>query len=223
MTRWAVLLTSSVLFTSSSTVFAQSSAPQDDSASGAPPASIAPAAASPIATDNAEQTTSQSRSRWYGWETLLVDGAVMTIGMLPLLEKDEPRRTALGIGWYGAYALGTPIVHWSRGHVGKGFGSLGMRVGGPLAGGLVGAGLAWLSGAKFGSSDSPSDGDLIVQGGVVLGMIAPIVIDAVFLAREEVPVRDRVARPAVRNAGVQVSGGPVLLRGGGGLSLVGTF
>jgi hypothetical protein len=221
MKRHSFLLASSVILFSS-TVFAESSAPLDQSASGAPPAGVTPATASPIGTDHADEAASQRRSRWYGWETLLVDGAVMTIGMLPLLTKDEPRRTALGIGWYGTYVLGTPIVHWSRGHVGKGFGSLGMRVGGPLAGGLVGVGLAWLSGAKFGSFDSPGTGDLIVQSGVVLGMIAPIVIDAAFLAREEVPVRDRVARPAVRK-GVEVSGGPVLLRGGGGLSLAGTF
>jgi len=72
-----------------------------------------------------EGASVRTHKHWYGWQTLLVDlGSVLTI---PLG----------GVGLAG-YALGAPIVHLAHGQVGRGVGSLGLRLALPLVGGAVG-------------------------------------------------------------------------------------
>ena len=205
------------------------------SVASAQPSSAASPEASPPSAASAKvdepAAAGSNATRWYGWQTLAVDGALLTIGLLPLRPSDSSANTAFALGWYGGYALGAPIVHWAHGHVGKGFGSLGMRLGGPLAGALLGVGVALATGASFGVKDSSGNqlyvgtGDRIAEGGVILGMLAPVIIDAAVLAREPVEGRSAVGS-AKRSAGAdgfRLTGGPVVLRGGGGLSAGGTF
>lgn len=173
----------------------------------------------------AEKPTS---SHWYGWQTLSIDGAVLATGLLPIIPKTSSptANTTIAITWVSAYALGAPIVHWAHGQVGKGFGSMGMRVVGPFAGVFLGAGVGFLTGADFGARDSngnalyTSTGETLMAAGFLAGFLTPMVIDAAVLARE--PVKPQLsARTGLK--GFQLSAAPTLLRGGAGLSAGGLF
>jgi hypothetical protein len=120
----------------------------------------------------AEQQPWAPRRRWYGWQTLLVDGA--SIGLLVLGVAADDR----GAGRLGAlgYFFGAPIVHWSHGHVGKGFASLGLRVGSVLV----------LSVAAFGCYGGKSAACYLGLS-VVPGVVA---IDSASIAREDVPATE---------------------------------
>lgn len=109
-------------------------------------------------------------SRWYGWQTLMVDGAAILIAS----DVSVP-----------IYVLGGPIVHWSHGNVGRGFGSLGLRVGAPL---LLAA--AFVSGCD-GDGDMGCLGEALI--GLLLGSGAAIAIDAAVIARDTVEVEDEVS------------------------------
>jgi hypothetical protein len=83
---------------------------------------------------------------WYGWQTLAADaGAVLSIAAAVGLNKLEDECSAEGghceayetgaiallVLGAGTFVFGGPIVHFSHGYVGKGFGSLGMRLAAP--------------------------------------------------------------------------------------------
>jgi len=146
--------------------------------------------------ETAASTAPRTETKWYGWQTLLVDGVTSTTGLLLIGSGNyELQDAGLGI-LVGGYALGGPVVHWANGQVGKGFASLGLRVGAPLVAGLSGA----LVGAAF-SGDSCGGrvcNDTGVAVGAVLGtvggVIAALVIDTAVLARKTVKVEPEVAR-----------------------------
>lgn len=121
---------------------------------------------------------SESDSRWYGWQNLILDGslAFLMIGGA-VLESEE----AAGVGALG-YLIGGPIVHWSHGNIAEGFGSLGLRV---AAAGvlLVGTALC-VSNALSGNS---SDGGCVVAMVGVASVPAAIAIDAAVLAYDAAP------------------------------------
>jgi hypothetical protein len=145
-------------------------------------------------------------SRWYGGQTLFVDGT--SIGLV-VLGATQESSGLIGLGVSG-YLLGGPIVHWAHGHAGKGFGSLGLRVGLPIGGALAGVGLANCHGGGGGYCGL---GEALV--GFSLGIIGAIVIDSAALAYEDVPVE---SRPTARVApSLQVSQSSVCL------GLVGAF
>lgn len=134
-------------------------------------------------------------TKWYGWQTLILDGASTTTGLLLMSSSNDTLIDAGGAIILGGYALGGPIVHWSNGQVGKGFASLGLRVGAPLVTGLTGA----LLGGAFsgGCSDGWCDNSGIAVGaflGTLGGAVAAIVIDAAVLARKTVNVAPEQAR-----------------------------
>jgi hypothetical protein len=111
---------------------------------------------------------------WYGWQTLIVDGAsAANLGTAAVLfahqgrKETVPPQVTFWVGFSGAM-LGAPIVHWAHGHVGKGFGSMGVRMGV-----LV---LAVLSGPE----SSGSEGAAIA----VAGLVGASALDAAWLAYE---------------------------------------
>lgn len=148
----------------------------------------------------------QTRTVWYGWQTLLTDAAAISSAFI---------RPEIGIG---TYALGGPIVHWAHGNTGRGFVSLGVRV--------VPAGLATLAlysnCRQPANNEKPDEGISCAEGPITMGLIViatAIVIDAAVLAREEVPVEQTA-----------ISLGPVRMMPGFGttgsqttFSLSGTF
>lgn len=120
-----------------------------------------------------------TEKKWYGWQTLLVDGAVVVTSVAIGASTDAG--SAAGTVYLLGYALGGPIVHWANGQAGMGFASLGLRVGAPVVTGVLGGALGAASG----------DGYAVIGGaaiGIVAGSIGAIVVDAAVLARKTVPV-----------------------------------
>jgi hypothetical protein len=110
------------------------------------------------------------RRRWYGWQTLLVDGltGMATIAALDSRDRSDVAGAFVFVG-AGAFVVGTPIVHFAHGHAGKGLASLAIR--GGCAGALgLGAG-----------KEAPQ-----LMALLLLGLVAAIPIDAAILAREDV-------------------------------------
>lgn len=113
---------------------------------------------------------------WYGWETLVIDGASL-MTMLASLALDSQDGAVLYLVGAGGYLLGPPTVHWARGHGLRGLGSLGMRVAGPS---LVVAG-ALNCRIDFDGGSCPGAW-MIVLG--FAGIPAAIAVDAAVLAYE---------------------------------------
>jgi hypothetical protein len=136
----------------------------------------------------------RTETKWYGWQTLLVDGAALTTSMLLLSVNNDDAHAASAVVGLGGYALGGPIVHWSNGQVGKGFASLGLRVGAPVLGALTGA-IVLLP---------VSDSDNLASAvgaifGTIAGTAAAVAIDSAALARKRVTVtHDEAKRPTVQ-------------------------
>lgn len=124
-------------------------------------------------TDAPEPKTKQ----WYGWETLICDGASVVTS--PIL---------IGIG---GYFFCSPIVHLAHGQPIHALASFGTRFSAPitlaLGGGLLDAAA---------QSDGRCELSCGVVGAVVgfgLGIVTAIAIDAAVLARKEVPRTEKKA------------------------------
>jgi hypothetical protein len=124
----------------------------------------------------------EPETRWYGYQNMLADlGGVVIGGLAISAQSGELAGLAVA-----TYAFGSPAVHWAHGNVGKGFGSLGLRIVAPA----VGAGLGCLADNSHG--DYGCLGGL--AGGVLVGTLAAVVVDYAVLADEDVP-RGAAARP----------------------------
>jgi hypothetical protein len=148
----------------------------------------------------------QPQSQWYGWQTLIMDGASAVLFVEGLSSED----LAAALGGLLAYDLGSPCIHWAHENVGAGFASLGLRVGGTF---LVIAGI--------GSSVGGGGG-----GGVLLGlavMILAVPIDAGAFAWEDTSTVEVAARQ--RHPLTELRIAPVLdaKRRSGALSMTGNF
>jgi len=97
----------------------------------------------------------------------------------------------------GTYVLAPPVVHWAHGNVGKGFGSLGLMLGAPLAGGLTGLALA-------ATSDDPWAGLAGLIYGALAGGAIAVIVDSAALAYDyperEDPTTARVQKPTFQLA-----------------------
>jgi hypothetical protein len=146
---------------------------------GAVPDSVA---ASPkrVRRHDAPPAVIPKRTRWYGWQTLLADGAsvAMFVGGAGA-ESGE-----LALAGLGGLLLAAPIVHFSHRNVGRGFLSLGARVAFPITGAAIGAAA---------EDCSRSSGELqvctrvgMLLGGLV-GVVTAVIVDASVLAHEPDP------------------------------------
>lgn len=114
------------------------------------------------------------KERWYGWQTLLGlagSHALLVAGAV----ANQP--VVIGVGISGHFFVG-PITHWAHGHVGRGFGALGINVGVPLGGALLGVALG-----------SPGGDTGLAVGGVIgafVGVVVAPIIDVVALSYEPV-------------------------------------
>lgn len=104
------------------------------------------------------------RRRWYGWQTLVSDGAAtlcfITAGTLGSADHERASQALAWLGLLG-YEFAPGIVHFAHGHPGRGFASMGVRFGMPLAGAFVGA-----------SAASGCNGYECEAGGAALGLLA---------------------------------------------------
>jgi hypothetical protein len=125
-----------------------------------------------------------TRSRWYGWQTLLADGAAIEGALAISWASGESTLGAVAF-FAGVYALGAPAVHLVNGNPGRAAGSFGLRLAAPTIGGLVGSSMG--SCERFGGCSS----QVYMVSGVVLGYLSAVVVDATVIARERVPLRSR--------------------------------
>lgn len=109
----------------------------------------------------------KTKKHWYGWQTLIADGA--SIVTVPLG----------GVGVAG-YFLAAPVVHAAHGRWGIAAADVGVRVALPLTGCYVGAALSDDRGEFAGL------GECILGG--ALGITGAIALDAALFAREDVEV-----------------------------------
>lgn len=110
---------------------------------------------------------------WYGWQSLIgiVAGDVLTF------TGGVANAGALSYIGIAGHVLSGPIVHWTHGHVGKGFAALGLNVGVPLVGGGLGAVIGGASlGGLYGA---------IIFGGI--GYFVGPILDLSILSTEQVP------------------------------------
>ncbi|MDC3955523.1 hypothetical protein [Polyangium jinanense] len=114
--------------------------------------------------------------RWYGWQTLIGIGAADTVAF-PL---SWVKLALFGPITLGLRAFVPPIVHWSHGHIGKGFGSLALNLCLPAAT----AGIGFALGLKWADY---SPGVSWISGGFI-GILAAPTIDMAVLSTEEVEV-----------------------------------
>lgn len=182
-------------------------APAVEPAAGLPPAPSAPVGTSP-APAKAELLTHQSaapddeetgdettgelgpRRKWYGWQTLVVDGASFGAILMSASANrrglgDEAASGLVLVGLLG-YGLGPGVVHFLHHNTGRGFASFGLRLGMPIAGAIVGAAAA--SGCNRFLCEA--DGAAV---GLLAGVGGAIAIDAVLLAYEDL----RPTRPTL--------------------------
>lgn len=72
------------------------------------------------------------KGTWYGWQTLVVDGAAASLaiaGVFVMLNRDTHEGGAMALYLAATmYAVGAPVTHWAHGNVSAGLGSLGMRL-----------------------------------------------------------------------------------------------
>ena len=132
-----------------------------------------------------------NRHVWYGTQTLALDGlanVMIAVGAATSSMSNAAVPGAmLGLG-IPTYVLGAPIVHWAHGNVGKGFGSLGMRLLSSIVGAGVGAaGATALKGAG-----------LVAVGVLVVGIVeVPVIVDATMLAYDDVPSKQGWIAPTI--------------------------
>jgi hypothetical protein len=167
-----------------------------------------------------DDTAAPKSTRWYGWQTLTLDGAALL--MTTFGASNNRDASALLWAALGTYALGGPLVHAAHEAPGKAGASLLLRVGAPIV-----LGYAGYAASSKGSWD---DGVILTSFGVLAGLATAITVDAAVLAREKVEPpavpaseNEEPKTGAVRKNSVRVSATFIPTRNGGTVGAVGTF
>ncbi len=116
------------------------------------------------------------KRKWYGAVTLGIDGlaaaSCLTIILCPFV----------GLG---GFVFGAPILHWVHGNVGKGFGSLGIRLALPAAAAGIGAAIG--AGADQAARSGTSGATTAAVIGFLSGVVGASLLDALVLAYDDPP------------------------------------
>ena len=137
------------------------------------------------------EITEPAESTWYGWQTFASDAvstglflaAIQLSNGNGLLESSAPpsANLAAGLGMAG-YVAGAPTIHILHGRPGAAAGSVFLRLGLPIVGGLVGDRLATCP-PPTGDYGNCGLGEIIV--GFLGGIVAASVVDATALSWEK--------------------------------------
>lgn len=133
----------------------------------------------------AETASPAPPPEWYGWQILITDGVAIS-GIVAGVAADSESLTTLGV-----FYMGGPVVHWSHGYSGRGWESLGLRLGLPLVGALAGVGVA--------SAATECHGFGCLGGapvGAGVGALGAMALDVTCLAWEDPPQSTRVRTTA---------------------------
>lgn len=171
---------------------------------------------------SAQETPADDRARasvgkrgWYGWRTGLVDAAA--VGLMVAGGFSDGAVVAAGVA---TYAFVPPVVHAvHRNGVGM-MASLGLRIGAPISGALVGA----LAADCLTGEESCGLGHVI--SGFFVGMLTASIVDVVVLSREpDRVVRHRDSDPAPYDGApaIAVHVAPILRSNGVGLGVGAAF
>lgn len=165
----------------------------------------APSATVPIAEVETE-------TRWYGWQTLIVDlGAWQGAGVALLASGERSSihspnapsaaQSAIVIGWIAAHTLASPTIHYLHGHGDRAGLSFLLRVGGLGLGTMAGFGIGAVA------SNGDTQGTMIggITGGLI-GVVTPIVIDAAFLTKDKVQKKPSDAATLTPSASISPKG-----------------
>jgi hypothetical protein len=168
-------------------------------------AGLSVAALLAIASPARAEEAAQTKTTWYGWQTLIADGGAVAATLV----------TGNAVVFAGGITLGAPIVHWAHGNVLNGFASLGVRVGAPV--------LTTFAAALLLNGSETSSGHENVEAlsiGVLGGCLFASLFDAAVLARDTktvAPERPTAASP------LRVEPRVGLNRGGASAGVGGTF
>lgn len=121
----------------------------------------------------------RAEEEWYGYQVAAPD-IVGSLLVVAGVQSETGPAIALGAG---GMLLGGPIVHAAHGHWGRAGASLGLRVGGPFLGAILGGAL----GAGGKSGKGALDGIVYAIVGAGLGYVAAAAFDIAYLAYEDVP------------------------------------
>lgn len=133
---------------------------------------------------------------WYGYQTLIADGAALTLPIIGAASDGQSSsRAALGTMSLISYAVTPAVIHMAHGHIGKGFGDLALRVVTPVATGIGGLFIGAAIGAGQADGKDPLTGTVTIlvyeiyggMVGLVTGVVAASAIDAGLLAWETAP------------------------------------
>ena len=151
---------------------------------GAAPQPAPVAAAPPLADWHQRRRTPETY--WYGWQTLIADGTSLIV--LPVVAGATQSEALLGMA-VGGYFLAPPIIHAVHGRWGMTFASLGIRLGLPTVGILLGAAV---------DQDSCRDFCLPVGAaiGFLVGVGGAVTIDAALFSDEKIDTDERDAAAA---------------------------
>jgi hypothetical protein len=149
--------------------------------------SVAPAAPEQVpaeARSNEAAVQQVETTRWYGWQTMLPDAAALGLGLTAYgLGKDDSVNTKpLALTAVALYLGGAPALHFIHGNATRGIESVLLRLGLPVAGGLLGG----IAGSRFcHSTDDGSNCFLLgAAWGLLGGAVAASALDATLIARE---------------------------------------
>lgn len=121
---------------------------------------------------NVTLASAPAERRWYGWQILIPDLAGSLLSGIGAFVPGTGGAALLITGSTVAF-FGGPIVHWAHGHVGRGFASMfGLRLGLPLAGGLVGFGLGSLGGSAGAALGLGLGASLLALTGIIVDIAA---------------------------------------------------
>lgn len=126
--------------------------------------------------------------RWYGWQIILTDASAVTLTVAGALGEADGLVT-LGVL---SYLFGPPIVHFAHRNVGRGFGSLGLRLGAPFVGALLGVAVANCS------EGSDFCGMPEVAVAMTAATLTAVVVDAAVLAYDVEKKPRRTWTPSLR-------------------------
>jgi len=117
---------------------------------------------------------------WYGWQTLVADGAALGVGV-GASALGSRTGVNLGIVALASYLITAPVIHAEHGNYERSAGSLAMRLAAPALGYGIGYGIgAWIGEDRWGRPASGTGGAFGVLGGIALA----VALDSAVLAYE---------------------------------------
>lgn len=118
---------------------------------------------------------------WYGAQNLAFDGVALGLATTAVFTPRTPRKVLLGLS-LGTYLVASPVIHGAHERPAIAVAALGLRIGMPLALGIVGLGIGAADGQGFEGVGTALVGGVL---GVALGALTAMLIDDAALARRE--------------------------------------